>query len=325
MKPEYDLSWGDPEVTRQALVETLGRNFPLSPSPLKTMGYTPHLGNPKLIEQLKDLALRQSAHRPKHLLITCGATGAINAALHALKETRTDWVVTNDHFFPIYPKMIGMTDMIMINRSKKEYLCNSSNGCQERNFISLVDSPSNPEGLVFPFESVDIWDSAYASRTYSSGGHVPIKWRVMCGSLSKTSGLSGLRIGWVSTDDDTLANSLSNYVTAAYIGLPSPSMAIAEEILDRLDLDTFEKVSAGYLDDNRRQIQKILTKFGQKDVPSRGMFALLELGKAERRALERANVKWQLGSTCGFSDDFARISLGKSREITRAAVKAVLK
>jgi aspartate/methionine/tyrosine aminotransferase len=325
IKAGFDLSWGDPEITRQALVETLGRNFALSSNPLRTMGYTPHYGNPKLIEQLKNLALRQSGHKPKHLFITCGAVGAINAALYTLKDTSTDWVVTNDHFFPIYPKIIGLTDMIMINKNTKEHLCNKSNGCQERNFISLIDSPSNPEGLVSPFESVDIWDSAYASKTYGNGGHIPIKWKIMAGSLSKTSGLAGLRIGWAACEDDILANSLSNYITAAYIGLPASSMTIAEEVLNALDLDRFEMLSAGYLDSNREEAQKLLTRFGQGSVPTRGMFCILELGKAEKKALERAGIKYQSGETWGEDSSWARLSLGQTREVVRAAVKAALK
>ena len=324
MKPEYLLGWGDPIIVRQALSETLPFTTK-SASSLRDMGYTPHYGNPKLIGQLKSLAERQSGHRPKHLFVTCGATGAINAALHALKDTWTDWVVTNNRYFPIYPTIIAMTDMIMINRQKKDFLCNKSNGCKQRNFISLIDSPSNPEGLIFPFDEVDIWDAAYATRTYSRSAHSPLKWKVMCGSLSKTLGLSGLRLGWASTDDDTLANSLSNHVTASYIGLPGPSMAIAEEVLDLLDLDRFETLSAGYLDDNRQQMQKLLDRFGQGNVPSRGMFAILQLGKTERKAMKRANIVWQPGSTWGEDDNWARLSLGQTREITRAAVKAALK
>lgn len=324
MRTEYNLGWGDPVVVREALIETSGIET-LTWFRASNLGYPPHFGSPELIERLKDMAQRQSGHRPKHLFVTCGATGAINAALYALKTLETHWVVTNKRYYPIYPEIINISDLIMIDRNKKEYLTNKSNGCVEDNFISLTDSPSAPEGLVYPFELVDIWDAAYSSKTYSSGGHIPTVWRIMVGSLSKTLGLPGLRLGWVSTDNDGIAKSLGRYVTANYVGLSSLSMYMAEEILSRLNTDKFETRSSAYLDDNREEMQKVLTKFGQGDVPNRGMFALLKLDKLEIKALEKANVKWQPGSSWGEDDSWARLNLGQSRKVVKSAVKAILK
>lgn len=325
MKPILDMSWGEPIVIRQALIETLGNRFALAPRLLSAMSYTPHHGFEQLSERMKYLAERQSGHRPKFLFVTNGASGAINAALHALKTQRTDWVVTDKRYYPFIPKMVYQADMIMIDRDRKEFLTNKENGCGENNFLSLDASPSNPEGLVSPFSSVDIWDAAYASKTYSSGGHTPSKYKVMCGSISKTLGLPGLRLGWVSTDSEDIASSLGHYVSNTYVGLSSVSQGIAEEVLQSIDLDKFEDRASGYLNDNRFEVQKILTKFGQGSVPTRGMFALVQLGKAERAALKRANVKWQCGSSWGEDDSWARLSLGQSREVVRLAVKEVLK
>jgi aspartate/methionine/tyrosine aminotransferase len=310
-----DLSWGCPVVVRQALAEILGFYFSLNNKSVGSFGYTPHLGSPGLIEQMKDLAERQSGHRPKHLIVTCGATGAINAALYALKiEDEKEFVLINKRHFPFYPDMITVAGLIQTH--------DPSNG---KNTISLIDSPSAPEGLVFPFESVDIWDSAYASRTYGSGGHTPTKWRIMCGSLSKTLGVSGLRLGWASTDSDDLAVRIGRYVSAAYIGLPCLSMDTAEAVLSRLDLSRFELRSSGYIDDNRHEIQRLFNKFGQGQVPTRGMFAILQLGRSERKALEKAGIKWQPGSTWGEDDTWARLSLGQSREVVRMSVKGALR
>ena len=324
LSKEFKLDWGDPLIVRQALIETLGYDIPLIKQSLSDMGYPQHLGSPKLIELLKELAFRQSGHKPKHLMVTCGCTGAIHAALHSLKGKYVDWVVTDDRYYPIYSSIISVTtDMIMINRDRKaNYL---KEGLVEKNFISLIASPSAPDGFIYPFESVDIWDASYASRTYGIGPQQPAKWKIMCGSLSKTLGLSGLRLGWVSTDDDHLAESLSDYVTASYIGLSSASQSIAEEVLYDLGLSRFEKRSAAYLDSNREEAQKLLNRFGQGSVPTRGMFCTLELGKIERKALERANIKWLSGSAWGEDDSWARLSLGQTREIVRSAVKAALK
>lgn len=317
MKPEFKLDWGDPIVVRQALVETLGYDFDLASLYLGRMGYPPHEGTSKLIEQLKAMAERQSGHKPKHLMVTCGAIGAINAAIYALKGSQKMAVVVNKRYFPMYPGIIETAGLKMSIKGK-------INGISHKT-ISLTDSPSNPEGIVYPFEQVDVWDGAYASKTYTGGSHVPDSYKIMCGSLSKTLGLAGLRLGWVSTDDDLLADSLRDYVTASYIGLSTLSMNVAEEVLDSLNLDRFETKSKNYLDSNREEMQRLLNRFGQGSVPSRGMFALVELGKAERKALEKANIKWLPGNAWGEDENWARLSLGQTREVIKMAVKAALK
>lgn len=316
MKEVYDLSWGDPFIVRQALTETLGQDCKFGAIYYNKMSYPPHIGTPILIEKLKDMAQRQSGHRPKHLVVTCGATGAINAALYALKDKKIDLVKSNRRYYPFYPSIIGMADMVMVHQNNSSIL---------DHYTSLIDSPSAPEGLVFPFKEADIWDAAYASKTYTMGGHTPKKWKIMCGSLSKTLGLAGLRLGWASTDNDELGVRIVNHVTASCAGMSSLSMAVAEETLECLDQDRFEARSTGYLDNNREEMQKVLTRFGQGDVPCRGMFAIIELGKPERRALERAGVKWLPGSSWGEDSSWARLSLGQTREVIRSAVKGILK
>ena len=322
MKPERDLAWGDPKIIRQALVETLGFSSHLAYVNLDSMGYTPHFGTEKLIEQLKILTQRQTGWKPKHLFITNGATGGVNAALYAMKDN-AEYVTTNDRYFPFYPQMIDIAGLIRIN--KKEQLDYQQLGMDSENFIILMDSPSNPEGIVYPFDHTDIFDGAYVSSPYNKGKVLPKSWKIMVGSLSKTLGMPGLRLGWICTDDNYLAKRAANWVDATYVGLSKSSMDIAEEVLRNLNFDRFEEKATLYLDSNREEMQKLLDKFGQGEVPVRGMFAIIELGKVEKKALERAGVKYQSGETWGESANFARLSLGQTREITRDAVKAVLK
>src|SRR5271167_2558684 len=118
MKPEFNMQWGDPFIVRQALVETLRLSSPVFTPQYKEMSYPQHVGNPKLIRQLKKLTERQSGTKFKHLIVTNGATGAINAALYSLKDFDTDYVVTNKRYFPMFPAMISMADMVMIDKNR---------------------------------------------------------------------------------------------------------------------------------------------------------------------------------------------------------------
>src|ERR1035437_6489555 len=159
---------------------------------------------------------------PKHVTLTCGATGAIHAALYALKDRWEEYVVVGKRYFPFYPNIIGMSGMAMINRDEHKRLLGPI--FTDKNFLTLTDSPNNPDGLVYPFENVDIWDGAYAGQQYTDRACVPQGYRIFCGSLAKTLGLGGIRLGWAATDDDALAHSLDNHAIYSYCGLPWPSI-----------------------------------------------------------------------------------------------------
>jgi aspartate/methionine/tyrosine aminotransferase len=322
---EVNLAWGDPVVVRQALVSILGYEFGSMGGSLEGMGYPTHEGNPKLIEQLKDMAQRQSGHRPKRLVVTAGATGAINAAIYALGAHRTEYLVTGKRYYPIYPAIATLAGLIHIDMDRKKHLY--ENGAFSESFLTIIDSPSNPDGLVYPFNPVDIWDSSYASKVY--GGYpavcVPESYEIVCGSLGKSTGLAGLRLGWASTDDDLVYDSMVRYVMASNVGMSTSSMAIAEQVLENLDQDRFEILAASYIDSNRETVQKLLTKFSQGGVPIKGMFATLQMGKAERKAMEKAGIKWQLGSSWGEDDSWARLSLGQDRQLTREAIERAIR
>jgi len=322
MKPTFDLGWGDTPVVRQALVETLdGMEYAVERSELSDMGYPPHAGMPALVELCKDLAKRQSGRRPEHLYITCGATGAINAALYAMDSA--EYVECHTRYFPFYPKIIDLAGKQMVDQAERNRMVKA--GAESHRFITLVDSPSNPEGLIYPNSVAHVWDAAYAGTHYGGKGASPVSWGIMCGSLSKTLGINGCRLGWAATDRLYESARLGAYVTASSSGMSVDSQLTAIGVLKRLDIDRFESRAKGYIDDNRAQAQRVLDKFGQGDAPARGMYFLVQLGKSERRALERARVKWQPGPSWGADDSWARLSLGQKRETVLAAVNAIIK
>src|ERR1035437_8060253 len=111
MKSQIDMAWGDPVVIRQALVETLGISFPFQSRSIEGLSYPPRLCTEKLIGQLKSITFIQTGISPKHVTLTCGATGAIHAALYALRDRWEEYVVVGKRYFPFYPNIIGMSGM----------------------------------------------------------------------------------------------------------------------------------------------------------------------------------------------------------------------
>ena len=323
---KFQFAWGDPVCVRQALKEML-RNDPLLHSPhlelIRDGGYPVHEGNPRLIELLKNLALRQSGLRPKHLFVTNGATGGLNSALSVIKD-KEEFCITHGTYFPFYPAIISQTGFVHGDESDMEHI--ESSYYSHKNHVTLIDSPNNPLGHLW-YESVDIFDSAYGAYHYRKGSVVPQSWRIMVGSLGKTLGIPGIRIGWVSTNDDDLGIMLARYVTASYAGLPIQSQDTAIWYLGQLHdkMDEFEKLAGNYIDDNRNEFQKVMDHFEQSSVPERGMFCVLEIGDKERRVLESVGVKWQCGTTWGRDKNWARLSLGQNRELTREVVHEILR
>jgi aspartate/methionine/tyrosine aminotransferase len=319
---ERNFAWGDTIVVRQALVDSLPNGFSfISPQQnLLGMGYPPHEGDPELIELLKDLASVQMGSRPRYLFVTNGATGALNASLSVLKGS-ADYGVFGDTYFPFYPGIVSSHGLIGISYDKMNDFMHS--GVTRQGFVVIADSPSNPEGVVRRGEA-DIWDAAYASHKYGGGKWCqPLFWQVMCGSLSKTLGLNGIRLGWVATDKAHIAEALKLAVTNQYCGISQLQQELAKSILKVLDRHSFEIKAKSYIDDNREEWAKVAQKFGQQS-GNTGMFQILRLAQAEERALNKAGVIWQPGDSWGRDRSWARISLGQDRALTRNAVKDVL-
>lgn len=325
-----NFAWGDTIAVRQALISTLPARFFLShfSSPLTgsvdkilSMGYPPHDGDPELIDLVKEVARAQVGSAVKHLFITNGCTGALNVSLSAMKK-EASYGVFGDTYFPFYPQIVSGQGLITINYDQMDSLL-TQNKNEEKDFIVILDSPSNPEGI-FRQGEADIWDAAYASHKY--GGKKegqPLVWKAMCGSLSKTLGVNGIRLGWVATDDDAIAEELRASTTREYCGISQLQQDLAKSILKNLDQANFEAKAKSYIDDNREEWARVARRFGQLS-GNTGMFQILRLGKAETKALNKAGVIWQQGNSWGKDSSWARISLGQDRVLTKETVKDVL-
>lgn len=327
MQAKHQFGWGDTYGIRKAITE-VAPWLSINTLPIETFGYPKHEGDEELVSLVRKLLRKLTGKNYQHILITQGCTHALNAYVAVEKKLdRNNWgeftLSTNKLYFPFYPGIAENHDLSFSPGQLGEI----------SNSIQIIDSPSNPEGKIcFEDYGNAIWDAAYYSPTYGVNINLP---RDLCtpipnhvamaGSLSKFTGINGIRVGWLATNDQELYDEAAKWVTYDICGVSGPSQWIAKEILKKIDLEEFWNVSRNVLDSNRTEVQKLSHIFGDQNIPTTGMFALFEIDNKLGKLLEKASVQVTPGSNCGDDRNSVRINLAHTNEATRAMVKAVLK
>lgn len=319
---KYDLTWGESVCVRQAFMDNVqGAPTVFNAQHLMDFGYPKHEGDQRLVSLTADVIKRQTKHSYRHVFLTNGATGAVSVALRAYALQDYEYALTaKAPYFSLYPVMIESAGLIHTSQEP---------GVLEA-FVSLIDSPSNPMGTVGFVKSLRnknpvIWDAVYHNNVYTNGKLGTIPHDVVCGSFSKLTGLNGIRVGWVATDDDYLAARLGDIVTASYCGLSHASTEILLNTLNGFDWEQFETNARFRLDLNRTEWSKLTRFFSGTPVAQTGMFYYTEIDNAAKHLMAKAGVLFQSGAKMGTSDDFARFNLGQDNYLITDAVKAILK
>lgn len=331
---KFDLTWGDSVAVRQAFIEqTHGIPIQFGLKELSEMDYTPFYGDAKLIEETAKVILRQTGQTYKHIFLTNGASGGCTIALRAYQAIGGLYgAVTNPApYFPLYPAMIRAAGIARHHTTEEEY--KSGRGWKH---VVLLDSPNNPAGRhvgvpEFAKLSPVIWDTVYHTWSYCHILPEAPKHDVAVGSFSKLTGLNGLRLGWIATNNDYVAPIIGELIAPEYCGLSKPSKMILLSMLDQFNNDpeyhwgAFEHASRYALDLNREQWAKLEKFFDGTLVPVNGMFYYAGMDDSAKALFEKAGVHYQVGSKCGTTDDFGRFNIGQDPKVVLAAVKAVLK
>jgi aspartate/methionine/tyrosine aminotransferase len=258
----------------------------------------------------------------KYCVLVSGAQMGVAAGLKALEKNFGEWVFHDDLYFLRYPQMIKTLGLTRMNRQWFDH----DGG------ILLTASPSNPTGeidkeFVYKPEST-IWDAAYHNEIYTSpvaSAYLPRpNHSMMVGSLGKLTGINGLRLGWVATNDALLAEEVKVQHYNLTLGVSTTSLGILENLLNKVNLTDFFINANHALNDNRSELSKLEYLFA-RPVPKYGMFWFTEADSAVRKLLEKAKVTYVEGKECGGSADTLRITMGQTRSLTKDMVKAVLK
>ena len=312
-----DLSFGDPVIIRQQLKSI----YSLSSS---SVGYRMDDECEQEIVKWVRSYYKNNFHKEyKHIILSHGANGALHNLISVLKHGN-DYFSTHDMAFAWYKRLFKMEGVfhapLRINELKRSEA--------DRSTIYVVDTPSNPYGdqilnKKLPANSV-IWDSVYASSLFMNAAVLDAPDHfAMVGSFSKIFGLSGLRIGWIGTDDDFLAEKLKSNVLTTYCGLSTPSLEMAASVIDRIDILNFNKIARLHLDFNREEFNKLKNIFNMECFEN-GMFYLGYLDNKNKEILERSEVKGMVLTNMD-KVEHIRFNIADDYVKTKNAIKAILK
>ncbi len=315
------FGWGDTRGLRKKILSIYKNLNAMQMMPLESYGYPPYDGDPELVEKIRNLTKMLTGKNYKNICITSGCTHAVNASIHALADSRTDSVNTRKLYYPRYPTMIALTP----------YVHQTWDMFHTKSCIAIVDSPSNPLGLIGQDQELNtdrvIWDAAYHTPTYGMMfGISNVKHRVYCGSLSKLTGINGIRLGWTATDEDDVHSRIQLYTKNSVCGVSYPSQYVAKEILKDEDrLLAYFLQSRQLIDMNREEVLKLKHIFGQDQISPFGMFAFFRTDDKMEELFKRAKVEFTPGSECGADFQAVRINLANPNEMTQEMVQRILK
>ena len=322
MQEELRFCWGEVYCVREALKHHYkNRGLYID---IDKAGYSPDEGDKELVELTRAYLKETTGINYRYIMMTHGTTGAINVVLRTLaREEGRNICYTHKYHFPYYPHMIkknGYKHATGLYRDHKEQLKYS-------NTVGLVDSPSNPEGNLLLYSDVGnniIWDSVYYNPVFINSIPVKPDHRVNCGSYSKVFGLTGARVGWIATNNENDYNNFMYEHLYENSTMSFVSQELIKDVLKRTDLDNFMRSAKYRINNNREMFERIEYLFDGQIVPENGMFYVAWTTPHTQNLLEKIGIKCIELDQEG-KDKYLRFNLAQTNEITKKAVKYLLK
>lgn len=321
---ELDLGWGNPYFLLEILNREYKSNKLVRPN-VKGMTYEEDLGNPNLVKYCLELTKKLTGNDYKYALITNGATQAINSTIRSwYKAYGKNTVITSNLGYPFYADMIEKANLTRKIVDLNTYVA-------KNNEITLIDSPSNPLGIQYSTspdkksslgKGFTIFDGAYHNGIYNACPAIQPPHEVFVGTFSKLLGISGVRVGWMATNnkeyfDHIAHDSLYENATVSRI-----SQSLVQDILENTDIDNFIRLGRISLDNNREILQKLKSLTGT-DVQEKGMFYCFETDKKLIDLFDRSNIKYVVFNSN--DSQIIRLNIGQTHDILNKAVVTIQK
>ena len=319
-KVKFNFGWGNPYFLLDILSEMyVGTNQPN----IHSLIYGPYEGIPSLIEHTHKVIAQTTGQKYKHILITNGASSAVNCLLRKFKREGGESVYTTQYGYPSYEEMIKRAGLKRVNNLDAPMLnLGLSRDLLKVQAIRLIDSPENPMGQQYTGGNADrdIWDGVYHNQIYTQAFNVQPKHKYFVGSYSKLLGVAGARVGFIATNDTMAYEGLLAEVRNELTGVSRPSQELIVSILKSVDLNRFMLRGLGSLCYNKEEFQKIEYLFDGQPVNEVGMFYCAKADPKAVSTLERAGVEY-----VRLDDETIRLSMGQTRQVVKDGIKAILK
>lgn len=159
---------GPPEIFREAL-----RNLAENPMP-GMHGYMPNAGHPHVRKKIASHISEECGIEVpfENLVMTAGAGGALNVALHCLLNPGEEVIILSPYFleYPIYIDNHGGNTVIA--KTSPDYLLDIQaiyQAITKRTKVIILNSPNNPSGVVYPAGQLEQLGDLLRSYKESSG------------------------------------------------------------------------------------------------------------------------------------------------------------
>ncbi|MDD4025292.1 MAG: pyridoxal phosphate-dependent aminotransferase [Kiritimatiellae bacterium] len=295
-----DFSLGNPDMpppprARGALSELAARVC----EPLE-MGYCPNAGLPVFREKLAGFlaAQQQAPVRAGHVVVTCGAAGALTSFFRAVLEPG-DEVMCPAPYFVEYGAYCGHFGGVLrpvpaLPPDFQPDLDAIEAAVTDRTRVILINSPNNPTGCVYARETLKrlaellervnasrqrplflLSDEPYRFLAYDGAEVPPVldvsPYALVLGSFSKSLSLAGERVGYIAAspampDADLLINAVAmTSRTLGFVNAPVLGQRLAMALLG-------EGVDVAVYDGRRRAMAEVLRAAGIEFAMPRGAF-----------------------------------------------------
>ena len=320
------------------------------------LGYVPNAGSPSFLTKLaRKLAAEQQIElEAKHVLVTCGAAGAITSFFRAVLEPG-DEVVCPAPYFVEYGSYCGHFGGVLkpVPSTPPDFqpdLTGIEQAIGPRTRVLLINSPNNPTGCVYRQATLQalgallarhnagrerpiflVSDEPYRFLAYDGVAVPPVlplsTFAVLVGSFSKSLSLAGERIGYLTVnpampgvqlllDAVTMTNRTLGFVNAPVLG-----QALAEALLDTgVDLTVYDR--------RRHAMASVLSDAGITFAMPQGAFYFFPAApggddQAFVQALLAENILAVPGRGFGFTGYF-RLTFCVDEAVIKRAAKGFL-
>jgi len=349
----FDFSLGNPDIpppgrAREALLELADRAVrPLG------LGYCPNAGIPEFRERLAAyLTVQQQVPvKPEHVVVTCGAAGALTSFFRAVLEPG-DEVLCPAPYFVEYGAYCGHFGGVLkpvpsLAPDFQPDLAAMEAAITARTRVVLINSPNNPTGCIYSAETLKrlgqlvdrvnagreralflVGDEPYRFLAYDGATVPPVlpvsPFTLVLGSFSKNLSLAGERVGYVAAnpampDVVLLMNAVTmTNRTLGFVNAPVLGQRLALALLD-------EGVDLSIYDRRRKAMAAVLTAAGIRFTLPKGAFYFFPEApggddQAFVRALLAQNVLAVPGSGFGFPGYF-RLSFSVDENVIERSAK----